>query len=98
MKLDYKILSSDNSSATYSDDRKIVKRSYIVEIPKEYSKNQLDHIANEICLSDACQIIMIEYYLKSQDKNGINYGISKRTPAENYSEINPAYLYEKLYQ
>lgn len=84
----YKIVNKKESSLKLHDNQELKKMTYTVEIQKELSKSALDEIANVIAYSEPCEYIFIEYYLSTQVKNGPNYGLSKRTPTEQSSQIN----------
>ena len=84
----YTIVRKKDATMSLSDGPTVKKMIYTVEIQSELSKTALDEIADKIANSETCKYVFIEYYLPTQDKNGPNYGISKRTPTLNNSEIN----------
>ena len=84
----YTIIDKKKSSANLSNNQILKKVTYTVEIQTELSKNALDEIADVIAHSEPCEYVFVEYYLTTQAKNGPNYGLSKRTPIDNSSQIN----------
>lgn len=84
----YTIIDKKESTANLNNNQILKKMTYTVEIQTELSKNALDEIADVIAHSEPCEYVFIEYYLTTQAKSGPNYGLSKRTPIDNSSQIN----------
>lgn len=84
----YKVINKSEDSIITLDNKVITKVTYVVIIPSEYSKDVLDEIADILKYEANNEYVFVEYYLESQSKTGVNYGISKRTPLEISSTIN----------
>lgn len=84
----YKIIDKKESSFNLPDKQVLKKMTITVEIETELHKSALDEIANVIAKTEPYEYVFIEYYLATQAKNGPNYGLSKRTPTEQSTQIN----------
>jgi len=84
----YTIYSRNESKAPYSNGTYITKIQYIVDIPQEYDKSQLDEIADYLTQEENGRIVTVEFYLPNQTKGAGNYGIAYRTIDDHSTTIN----------
>lgn len=84
----YTIENKEVASMSLPAGQQVQKVRYTVEIPLEYSDIALNEIADVIKNQETIEYVFVEYYLPNQPRNGINYGISKRTPSDTSTEIN----------
>lgn len=86
--LPYKVVNREVVSAPLADGQELKKLRETIDIPSEYSEQQLKEIANVLKHNETFDYFNFEFYLESQPKTGPNYGIVNISPGEVYAKVN----------
>ena len=71
-----------------SEGGEVQKIHYSIEIPSEYSNEELDDIANVLKAKETINRVFVEFYLEGKPVNKGNYALAIRTPDGNSTQIN----------